>query len=111
MGSPAFLLATQLARNTIAATGRCPACRSSASAGIAFIDAMNDGDQVAILKFNVTSGASIVQEFVAIDHGVNSAALEAVVMEEYAGDGTNIYDALQLGIEYLVSPPNPLPPD
>jgi hypothetical protein len=41
---------------------------------IAFIDAMNDGDHVAILKFNGDSGASIVQEFVAIDHGVNSAA-------------------------------------
>lgn len=77
---------------------------------IAFIDAMNDGDHVAILKFNVTLGASIVQEFVAIDHGVNSAALEAVVMEDYDGDGTNIYDALQLGIEHFVAPPNPLPP-
>jgi VWFA-related protein len=77
---------------------------------IAFIDAMNDGDHVAILKFNGDLGASIVQEFVAIDHGVNSAALEAVVMEAYNGGGTNIYDALQLGIEHFVTPPNPLPP-
>jgi VWFA-related protein len=77
---------------------------------IAFINAMNDGDQGAILKFNGTLGASIVQEFVAIDHGVNSAALEAAVMEDYDGDGTNMYDALQLGIEHFVAPPNPLPP-
>ncbi|RPH64128.1 MAG: VWA domain-containing protein, partial [Acidobacteria bacterium] len=77
---------------------------------IAFIDAMNDGDRVAILKFNGTLGASVVQEFVAIDHGVNSAALTAALMEEYDGDGSNIYDALQLGIEHFVAPPNPLPP-
>lgn len=76
---------------------------------IAFIDAMNDGDHVALLKFNGTLGASIVKEFVAIDHGVNSAALEAALMAEYAGDGTNIYDALQVGIEHFVAPPNPLP--
>jgi VWFA-related protein len=77
---------------------------------IAFIDAMNDGDRVAILKFNGTLGTSIVQEFVAIDHGANSAALEAALMEEYDGDASNIYDALQLGIEHFVAPPNPLPP-
>jgi len=76
----------------------------------AFIDAMNDGDHVAILKFNGTLGASIVQEFVAIDHGVNSAALEAALMADYAGEGTNILDALQLGIEHFAAPPSPLPP-
>jgi uncharacterized protein (TIGR03382 family) len=77
---------------------------------IAFIDAMNDGDFAAIVKFNGELGASIVQPFVAIDHGTNSAALAAVVMEDYPGSGTNIYDALQLSLEHFITPPNPLPP-
>jgi VWFA-related protein len=76
---------------------------------ITFIDAMNDGDHAAILKFNGEAGASIVQPFVAIDHGVNSAALEAAVMEDYPGGLTNIYDALQLAIEHFATPPSPLP--
>lgn len=76
---------------------------------IAFIDAMNDGDHAAILKFNGELGASIVQPFLAIDHGANSAALEAVVMEEYPGGLTNMYDALILAIEHFVTPPSPLP--
>ena len=77
---------------------------------IAFIDAMNDGDFAAIVKFNGTLGASVVQPFVAIDHGANSAALETVVMADYPGSGTNIYDALLLAIEHFVTPPSPLPP-
>lgn len=77
---------------------------------IAFIDAMNDGDFAAIVKFNGELGASIVQPFVAIDHGTNSAALAAVVMEDYPGSGTNMYDALQLSLEHFITPPNPLPP-
>jgi VWFA-related protein len=79
------------------------------SAVITFLDAMNDGDHAAILKFNGELGASIVQPFVAIDHGVNSAALEAVVMEDYPGGLTNMYDAVQLAIEHFVTPPSPLP--
>jgi len=71
---------------------------------------MRDGDRAAILKFNGSLGASIVQDFVAIDHGVNSAALEAALTDEYDGEGSNIYDAIQLGIEHFVAPPSPLPP-
>jgi VWFA-related protein len=74
-----------------------------------FIESMNDGDHAAILKFNRDLGASIVHPFVAIDHGVNSAALEAVVLEDYPGGGTNIYDALILAIEHFVAPPSALP--
>jgi VWFA-related protein len=77
---------------------------------IAFIDAMNDGDFAGIVKFNGALGPSVVQPFVAIDHGINSAALAAVVLEDYPGSGTPIYDALQLAIEQFVTPPSPLPP-
>ncbi len=76
---------------------------------ITFIDSMNDGDHAAILKFNGELGISIVQPFVAIDHGTNSAALEAAVLGDYSGGGTNMYDALVVGIEHFTTLPNPLP--
>ncbi len=71
---------------------------------------MNDGDQAAILKFNGELGVSIVQPFIAIDHGVNSAALEAAVMEDYPGSGTTYLRCPRnLPLNILSTPPNPLP--
>jgi VWFA-related protein len=93
---------------SISVTGAARAALEDAV--IAFIDAMNDGDFAAIVKFNGQLGASIVQPFVIIDHGVNSAALAAVVLEDYPGNGTPIYDALQLALDHFVTPPSPLPP-
>ena len=84
------------------------------SAVITFIDAMNIGDYAAILKFNNSTGASVVQAFIVIDQGVNNAALAAAVTAPYPGDGSNILDATILAVEHmntqLVSLPLPAGP-
>ena len=64
---------------------------------IDFANSMEDGDQVAIIKFNDTNPAraSVVIPFTTIDHGANNAAIDAAVATDYPGDGTNLLDALR----------------
>lgn len=78
---------------------------------IAFAEAMSDGDQIAIIKFNDThpDRASVVLPFTTIDHGANNAAVQAAVLAAYDGDGTNILDALVLAVDQFVNPAVPLP--
>ena len=76
-----------------------------------FIDSMRVGDYAAIIKFNNTNPlkASVVTPFTQIDDGANDAALKAVVLEDYPGNGTNLLDALDLAINEFATPPSPLP--
>ena len=78
---------------------------------IAYIDSMEDGDFAAIVKFNATNpaGASVVLAFTEIDHALNNDALEAAVMAEYPGNGSNLLDALELSINQFVTPSVTLP--
>src|SRR5688572_26285386 len=78
---------------------------------IDFSNAMEDGDVVAIIKFNNTNpaGASVVLPFTEIDHAVNNDAIEAAVLEDYPGNGTNILDALEVAVSQFITPPTPLP--
>jgi VWFA-related protein len=75
-----------------------------------FVEAMDAGDQAAIVKFNDTLGPSIVVPFTTIDDGgPNDQAIFAAVLEEYPGDGTNLLDALDLAVNHILAPPAPLP--
>jgi len=78
-----------------------------------FIDEMQDGDFAAIIKFNETLGATLVQEFTAIDDnsgaGVGTAALIAAVETDYPGNGSPVLNATYLGIDQFITT-NTLPP-
>lgn len=64
-------------------------------AGIStFITQMTPGDQAAIVKFNGTSGATVVQPFTEIDGGSGSSLLLTALADDYDGVGTNLLDAL-----------------
>ena len=79
---------------------------------IGFIEQMRPGDYAAILKFTTTNpdGASIVQAFTAIDDGgVGDMALVSAIMAPYGGDGTNLLDAVKVGIETFLDPGTALP--
>jgi hypothetical protein len=78
---------------------------------IDFAENMTDGDRLAIVKFNDTNPAraSVVLPFTAIDHGANNAAIEAAVLADYPGDGTNLLDALELAVNHFLAPPAALP--
>ena len=81
------------------------------AAVIAFIDAMETGDQAAVVKFNFDNplGASIVAPFTAIDTVGGNATLETAVQSDYPGDGTNLLDALEVAVNHILNPPAPLP--
>jgi VWFA-related protein len=75
-----------------------------------FIDTMNNGDSAAIVKFNVDTGATVVQGFLTIDHAANSAALHTAVNAAYAGGGTNVWDGTKLAVDQFANatlPPGP----
>jgi VWFA-related protein len=77
-----------------------------------FMNAMEDGDFAAIVKFNAThpNGASVVAPFTEIDHGANNAALEVAARSDYDGVGTNLLDALQLSLDHIADSTLPLGP-
>ena len=77
---------------------------------IDFVAQMAVGDQAAVIKFNDTNPerASVVLPFTAIS--ANNAAIDAAVLSDYPGDGTNLLDALELAVNHFLSPPAPLPP-
>ena len=79
------------------------------AAVISYVDSMKDGDYAAIIKYNATNpaGASVVLPFTEIDHDVNNDALEAAVVADYPGNGTNLFDALELSINQFITPPPP----
>jgi hypothetical protein len=71
---------------------------------IDFVEAMEDGDQAAIIKFNDTMRCdpSFIP-FTTIDHGTGNDALEAAVLADYTGNGTNLLDALELAVSQFMS--------
>jgi len=71
------------------------------TAVIEFINAMQVGDQVAIVKFNNSTGASVVAAFTAIS--ANNQALIDAVMADYPGDGSNIIDATNVAVEQFAT--------
>jgi len=78
---------------------------------IEFAAAMNDGDQVAIVKFNDSpSRATVVLPFTTVDHAANTAAIDAAVMADYEeGIGTPLLDALVVSVDHFINPPSALP--
>src|SRR5262245_41122286 len=75
------------------------------SSVITFINAMRPGDMAAIVKFNNSTGASVVAAFTEIDGAgnPNNEALEAAVIADYPGDGSNILDATGVAVEHFTS--------
>ena len=71
------------------------------TAVIEFINAMDVGDNVAIIKFNNSSGANVVVPFTEVS--ADNQALEDAVMAPYPGDGSNILDATKLGVEQFAT--------
>jgi len=76
---------------------------------IDFINSMKAGDYAAIVKFNVSSGATVVRAFTQIDGAAGTKALIDAVDAPYTGSGTNIYDAVLLSVQQFTAPPLPLP--
>lgn len=76
---------------------------------LTFIDDMSPGDYAAIIKFNNTTGASVVQAFVEIDQGPNNQLLADAVLADYPGDGSNILDATNVAIEHFAAQLGSLP--
>lgn len=74
-----------------------------------FIDNMSTGDYAAIVKFNDTSGATVVQPFTLIDGGTGNAALISQLLLDYDGLGTNLLDALDLAVEEFATTSVTLP--
>jgi hypothetical protein len=72
------------------------------TAVIDFVTAMEPGDMAAIIKFNETSGEQVIQSFVEIDDGANDQLLIDAVESEFPGDGSNILDAVNLGVQQFV---------
>jgi len=73
-----------------------------------FINAMNDGDFAAIVKFSGSAGASVEQPFTEISASAKTQLI-SVVMTDYPGGRTNLLDAINLAINQFVTPPVPLP--
>ncbi len=82
------------------------------TAVIDFINAMNVGDFAAVVKFNNTTGANVVAAFTEIDGvgGANNQALEDAVLADYPGDGSNILDAINVGVEQFAAATLPAGP-
>ena len=76
-----------------------------------FINSMEVGDYAAIVKFNNSSDAAVVQPFTAIDGpaGAGTTALISAVMAPYPGQGTNLFDALVLSVGQFTAPDVTLP--
>ena len=73
------------------------------TAVVDFINAMRPGDYAAIIKFNGSSGASVLQQFTPISTGTDT--LVNAAMLPYSGTGTNIFDAIDVALRQFVSPP------
>ena len=70
-----------------------------------FINSMNVGDYAAIVKFNKSLGVSVVQQFTRIDGAVGTGALVNAAMLPHTGNGSNIYDGINVALDQFVSPP------
>jgi VWFA-related protein len=73
------------------------------AAVVDFINAMSPGDYAAIVKFNGTRGASVLQQFTPI--GTGTDALVNAAMLPYDGNGSNVLDAIDTALEQFISPP------
>ncbi|MBK6452555.1 MAG: PASTA domain-containing protein [Proteobacteria bacterium] len=73
-----------------------------------FINSMGPDDYAAIVKFSATNPArtSVVQPFTRIGAAGGKDSLVNAVMLPFPGDGTtNLYDAINLALDHIVSPP------
>ena len=70
-----------------------------------FINSMSPGDYAAIVKFNNTNKATVVQPFTLIDGAAGTDMLVNAAMLPYSGAGTNLYDAINAALDHFVSPP------
>ncbi len=67
-----------------------------------FINAMNDGDVAAIVKFSSQGGATLVQPFTEINDAAKTQLI-SVVMTDYLGGQTNLLDALDLALDQFIT--------
>ena len=78
---------------------------------VAFINSMAPGDYAAIVKFNGTQGASVVQPFTEIDGaaGTGTSMLISAAMAPYPGSFSNVYDAVSMALDQFSAPSVTLP--
>jgi len=78
---------------------------------VTFINSMAPGDYAAIVKFNGSAGAKVVQPFTLVDgpSGTGTNDLVIAAMADYPGNSTNLFDATVLALGQFSSPPVPLP--
>jgi hypothetical protein len=74
-----------------------------------FIGQMKIGEYAAIIKFNKTRGATLVQLFTLAD-AAGKIDLIAAVDSPYSGSGTTLLDAVNLAIDHFVTSLIMLPP-
>lgn len=80
-------------------------------AGIStFISQMTPGDYAAIVKFNETGGAAVVQPFTEIDGGSGSSLLLTALAGDYDGDGTDVIGGLDASAGEFAARADELPP-
>lgn len=70
-----------------------------------FINSMHPGDYAAIVKFNETARATVVQPFTRIDGAGGTATLVNAVMLPYAGKSSNVFDGINVALDHFVAPP------
>jgi VWFA-related protein len=82
-----------------------PATRAAMQGAVVdFVNSMNDGDYAAIVKFNNTTGASVVQELTRTDAAGKGTLVNAAMLP-YDGTGSNVYDGINVALDHFVSPP------
>ena len=72
-----------------------------------FINSMSPDDYAAIVKFSATNPArtSVVQPFTRIGAAGGKDSLVNAVMLPFPGDGTNLYEGINVALDHFVSPP------
>ena len=72
-----------------------------------FINSMSADDYAAIVKFSATNPArtSVVQPFTRIGAAGGKDSLVNAVMLPFPGDGTNLYEGINVALDHFVSPP------
>ena len=82
---------------------------SMEGAVVDFVNSMSPGDYAAIVKFNLAnpSQVAIVQPFTLIDAAGTGTLVNAAMLpfDGSAPDTTNLYDAINLALDHIVSPP------
>ena len=71
-----------------------------------FINSMSDGDYAAIVKFNGTAKATVVQAFTRIGAAGGKDSLVNAAMLPYTGSNSNVFDGINLALDHFLAPPD-----